>query len=909
MTALLTAPPPPRRVAAAILPWLVPAAALVAGLHWTNTPDGDIARYAAYFTLAVVLPGTLVFRALVGSRGNLPEDLGLGAATGLVLQLLGWALAAATGLQTLLPGWPLLILLTFLAVPRLRRHWRTADPRPLPLSWSWLLAGGLVIVVLMGLRFWATTPLPPTTTAYYQDLLYHLALVHEMTRSMPFQVPQLAGDTLRYHYLSDADMAAASMITGIAPPTVLMRLWIAPIIGVTMLAVAALARDLTGKWWAGALAGVTAIVGLPLALGGPAVGFGGNPIVTASPSQTYAYPLLTLLVVLTVQVLRGRPLRWGWLLVLPVALACAGSKSSVLPPYVAGLLLAVAVVAWRDRAKLRPLLALLALSLTAMLAGLKLFAGGGAGTLGVQPLAALYWMLPYRQTIGADDLIDGSRFLPLGVAEASTTGAAFIAGLLGWWFLFQAPRLLGLAALGLRGSRHDPAVWLLAGMTVAATGAAWLCWHPSASQIYFYLGIIPFATLLTVWLLADRAEDPRPVWAGLAAGALWAVLAPTVTAPKPPTPRGWAWTLTQPMLLTAVLAAVVAILGLLTWRLLTHRPATARSAAASSATGLTATGHLSVGSSVAGSPTADSRAVGSLATGSLTPGSAAADPLSAGFAPAGSLSAGSLTTGPSTAGPLSAGSSAVSTPAVGPSAASRPTAGLGDAGRTDVGGPNVGGPNVGRRDAGRFGVGGLVGGPGRFAVGRAGWRAISVGALAAVLGAGLGGGVDQQVRAAWQTTTEPPAWADPARRISAAEMDAAFWLDRHAADNDVVATNVHCMMISWKAVCDARAFWVAGLGGHRTLIESWGYADQTVPKDGVNGKRYYLQPPPDPDLYALNQRVFTAGDPADVARLREEHHVRWLFADSRVPGGVAARLATVATVRYAAGPVTIYQLR
>src|SRR4029453_5651205 len=100
------------------------------------------------------------------------------------------------------------------AVPGLRRHWRIAEPQPLPLRWSWIIAGGLLTLVAMSYPGWAATPLPPVTTQYYQDMLYHLALVHEMTRSMPFQVPQLTGDTLRYHYLSDADIAIGSMLTG-----------------------------------------------------------------------------------------------------------------------------------------------------------------------------------------------------------------------------------------------------------------------------------------------------------------------------------------------------------------------------------------------------------------------------------------------------------------------------------------------------------------------------------------------------------------------------------------------------------------------------------------------------------------------------------------------------------------------
>ena len=52
---------------AAALPWLIPAGVLVAQSLATGTPLGDILRYAVYFALAVLLPGTLVHRALRGS--------------------------------------------------------------------------------------------------------------------------------------------------------------------------------------------------------------------------------------------------------------------------------------------------------------------------------------------------------------------------------------------------------------------------------------------------------------------------------------------------------------------------------------------------------------------------------------------------------------------------------------------------------------------------------------------------------------------------------------------------------------------------------------------------------------------------------------------------------------------------
>jgi hypothetical protein len=767
IVARLQSPPsmvetPRVRVWWALLPWLIAAVVLVAALLDTGTPARDVALYAAYFAFAVVLPGTLVHRALRGSRGNLPEDFGLGAATGLLVVLIGWALAAATGLQVLLPGWPLLVLVLFAAVPGLRRHWRIADRRPLPLGWSWIVAGALIALVVMSYPGWLVTPLPPVTTAYYQDTLYHLALVHEMMRSMPFQVPQLAGDTLRYHYLSDADMAAASMITRISPATVIMRLWIVPMAGVTIFVIAAIIRELSGKWWAGALGGAVAVIGVPLSLGGAVVAFGNTPVSAYSPSQTYVLPLLGMLLVLAIDLLRGRPLGWAWVLVFPLALASTGAKSSALPPLIAGLVLAGLVLLVRERRRLPAMAAFLGLILVATVIGLKAFAGGGAGTLGVQPFAILWWFPPYRQTLGRDDILDGTRALPLGVENASAGGVVFLVGIVVWWLLLQSPRLLGVLAIGARDTRRDPVVWMFAGFAAAGFAAAWLFWHPAASQIYFFITIVPFGVVLTVWFLADRAPSWRPVVVGLVAGGLFTLLAPTGKAPTGHTLGAWAWAMAMPVLRAAIVALVLAGLGLAAWRLAT----------------------------------------------------------------------------------------------------------------------------------------------GRYA-----WRAMPIALVAALLGGSLGSQMRAQAKANYQAIVHPSrAETRSARAVLKPEATAALWLDKHAGEDDVVATNVHCQPLGWRAACDARAFWVAGFGGRRTVVESWGYTDQAIAQDGVNGKRFALQPAPYPDRFALNQRVFADGKPADVAALRDQYHVRWLFADSRAQGGVSPLLAQSATLRYADGPVTIYQL-
>jgi hypothetical protein len=177
--------------------------------------------------------------------------------------------------------------------------------------------------------------------------------------------------------------------------------------------------------------------------------------------------------------------------------------------------------------------------------------------------------------------------------------------------------------------------------------------------------------------------------------------------------------------------------------------------------------------------------------------------------------------------------------------------------------------------------------------------------VAASLGGSIASAGRQWTTAIWAAR---PAGASASFQAGTkAEMTAALWLDRHAGNDDVVATNVHCKPFRPEGQCDARAFWVAGLAGRRTVLESWAYSDATIAASGVNGIRYNFQPPPDRALYDLNQRVFTRGDAASVAELQRRYHVRWLLADSRA-GAVSPALATLASVRLVSGPVIVYEL-
>ncbi|MBL7260239.1 hypothetical protein [Paractinoplanes lichenicola] len=739
-----------------LLPWAAPALAAWFVLHQAGTPDLQIAVYAGYFLVAVVVPGTLVLRACYGSRGNWPEDLGLGAALGLVLQLVGWALAAVTGSRLVLFVWLAAILVVFAAVPRLRRHWRIESPTPLPPAWSWGIAAVLLLVCVWAVAVFDANPLPPVTFSHHQDVYYHLGLIYEMTRSAPFHVPHVAEETLRYHYLSDADMAAASMITGISPVNVYLRLWLLPVVGVGVLVFAVLARTVSGRWWTGPVAAALGFAGQALTLRGPISPFnGGLPISLVSPSQTYVLPLVGLFTVIAVEALRGKSLRWTWAILPLLAVACAGAKSSALPPLFAGIGLAGLVLLLARRRMPWTAVGLLGVIGFGTVVGFGLFAGGGAGTLVLQPLALLRWMDPYEVTLGTADGITQGGFLPSGVANASAAGGWFVAWMVVWWFLMQAPRLLGLVVRRRRRDAEagpDADVWLLGGMVFAGAAATWLFWHPAASQGYFFTGVMPIGAVLTVCVLATRAKRLKAVVAGAAAGAVWVVLMPQTREAATDTIGAWSWALAVPLLITAAVTAVVAAVTIAVWR---------------------------------------ARAV----------------------------------------------------------------------------------------------------------------RALPAALIAAVVGASLGTGITD----AFGRLNDAPPPVNENMAVTAAEMRAARWLDANAARDDLVATNVHCMPMNAKKLCNARAFWVAGLTGRRMLIESWGYSDLPVAAHGVNGLAYNFQPAPYPEVYELNQRAFQEGDAADVGRLRDEHGVRWLFADKRA-GTVAPSLAGVATVRYTNGPVTIYEL-
>ena len=76
--------------------------------------------YAVYLLLAVLGPGILVSRAVLGRPPLLVAELGVGGVTGLVLTLPAWAVADGIRAGEYLRWWPVAVYLVFALVPPLR---------------------------------------------------------------------------------------------------------------------------------------------------------------------------------------------------------------------------------------------------------------------------------------------------------------------------------------------------------------------------------------------------------------------------------------------------------------------------------------------------------------------------------------------------------------------------------------------------------------------------------------------------------------------------------------------------------------------------------------------------------------------------------------------------------------------
>jgi hypothetical protein len=502
-------------------PWLLVLAVAVVLLTQAGTPVPEIGRYAVYWSLGLTLPGVLVARATVGSRGSWPEDIALGAVTGLALELVCFVLWSMAGLQQWLWIWPLLVLAVFAVVPRLRRHWRVSSPLPLPRLWSWGVASAIGLGMVSTRQIAFAAPLPPSGGVYYQDLPWHLSIVHELTRSFPPQVPQMAGGDLRYHWFSHVHLAAAHLTSGVPEASVVLRLWIFPLLVVTALMGARLAMELSGRWWSGPVAAWALLVlqGTNLL---PVEGEVGV-LFPLSPSQLFLVPVFLGVVILIVRALRGVALGPGWALLALLLVVAAGTKPTALPLVLAGAGLAgLSLLVQRRR---QWLAALSVAGIVAAIFPVSFLAVSGSDSGSRISLVDFVELVPlYHWLTGEGVHRATGPILPEGVNDLSTRSLVILAILLLTQLVANLGRLVPLVLLGSRRLRNDPALWFTAGVLIAGWIAFLVLSHPGNSQAYFLRLANAVALVLGAWALAAAippgAQGGRRVGAVLAVGTL-----------------------------------------------------------------------------------------------------------------------------------------------------------------------------------------------------------------------------------------------------------------------------------------------------------------------------------------------------------------------------------------------------
>lgn len=541
---------------------------------WFGIGPGQLLSFTAYLGWAVLLPGVLVYRSLRRTRHGLVDDVVVGGVVGLALELGAYCLFAGAGQQRLLVLWPLLVVVPFLVVGRLRRHWWVTGGRPAPIGWSWAVAG---IVSFYSLYVTAVhlRAQPPFVTAgsrwYVFDLQGLMALAAEAKHHFPLQVPMVAGEPLSYHWFAPAHEATASLISGVDLPVVYHGFEPILMAGAAVVSLALVGWRVSGRPWVGVVAAALTFVVGELTIGSSSSWLGSSTtFVWASTTTVFSWSLLFVLVMVVADRIMDAGLpdapigRGAWILVALLSMASAGAKSTGLPAIVSGVLLAAVVHAVRTRRvrELSRFVAVLGLAAAAFcVAMVAVYRGGGSSGLTIAPLTAL--------GIATINARSGSRW-----HEVFTYLVA-----IGGYAIYELPRLAGvpvLAWLARRGrARWGTLEWFLLGGITSGVLATLLFGHPSGSELYFIRSAWGMGAILSamgfVRLVEDRKVAPRTM-AILLAGSAVAVLGPYVVAYRGLGGMNVAGLRhMMPMYVAAALIAGVLLIGALCWPLVRRR--------------------------------------------------------------------------------------------------------------------------------------------------------------------------------------------------------------------------------------------------------------------------------------------------------------------------------------------------
>jgi hypothetical protein len=450
--------------------WLPFTFAVVVTIGWLSfysVPLTALASYGGYLVLGIVLPGMLLWRLAHRGPSYLYLDLAAGTALGYAVEIGVYIPARALGFPLLPQIVQAAILLTFVAVPGLRRYFRSGTAERPPVLWSWCLVLFWLLVLLWSVRYVSAHGMTwPSYGAPDSDMNFHLALIGEAKHHMPMTIPWVSGEPVLYHWFVYPEMASTSWATGIEPSLLLTRLSPLPMLAGFLLLIPALTRRLTANWWSGIVAiGIALFAVAPLPYGWPlspaftSFGFSAYEdgsllklVLWTSPTQTFATLLFVPVVLVLIDLLDGRGAdRRLWALFVVGSAAVMGAKATYLPLLMAGLLLVVVVQFLLTRRL--PVVPLVASAFTfgfLLFAQFVLFGGfGSAQGMSVDPLRVMVMSAaPATTNLLAQPHL--SRLL-LATAITMFCWLCMWGGVVGLGRRFRDPQIVLLLGIGLSG--------------------------------------------------------------------------------------------------------------------------------------------------------------------------------------------------------------------------------------------------------------------------------------------------------------------------------------------------------------------------------------------------------------------------------------------------------------------------
>lgn len=478
-------------------------------LHSSQVGAHDVAVFAIYLALGLVVPGTVMWRMLV-SRGSwgLLADVAFGTSLAYAVELGVYLVCAHFDHPGVAYVWPVIPLAASL-IPPLRGYvWHRLEPRT-PVWISWVLSTLVVFVVAVLTRAnWDSFPLKGVRLREpYVDIPYHLSLIGALSRHVPVDVPAVAGEPLYYHWFVHADLAAERHATGIEPLILLTRLGPLAMAVVVIIGVAALAHRLTGSWLVAGLAPT-----LLCCAGGAALSrdFGRlfvSGYIFLSPTTIFAMALLIAVTAVSLELLGPydgpERERIGLWLVLVVTLgAVSGAKGSLLPVLLGGYAAAVLMALVVRRTLDKVAFGILVIGAVWFEVAQRLVYGGSAQGTALKPFGV-------GDRVAANIGFDKGH-VPLVVAAAVT--AVYLGSRVTVW----------VPAVGLftRDAWRDRRAHFLVGAVVAAGSAVVVFDSPAFNEVYFLLVAPPLIAVSSAWGLAVLTGriPPKLARPALAAG-------------------------------------------------------------------------------------------------------------------------------------------------------------------------------------------------------------------------------------------------------------------------------------------------------------------------------------------------------------------------------------------------------